>query len=172
MHRSTATSTASPASLAALAALASLAALATDGLAAADWTAIPTGRTDYQIWRGDVQLFTIETRVVGPGWAQPDISAMPKQEGKSRVFEATVGFKSGRGKAGGASQNPEFAFRYAASQPAANALKIDTSTKSPADADAVGVAVVVSSTDLFGGGKGVVRPRPTAKRSTSRCRSA
>ena len=64
---------------------------------AAQWTAIPTGRSDYQIWRGDEQLFSIETQVIGPGWARAEITKLAQAEGNRRVYAENVGFKTGRG---------------------------------------------------------------------------
>lgn len=67
---------------------------------AAQWTAIPTGRSDYQIWRGDEQLFSIETQVIGPGWARAEITKLAQAEGNRRVYAENVGFKTGRGGKG------------------------------------------------------------------------
>jgi hypothetical protein len=124
---------------------------------AAPWTAIPTGRSDYQIWRGDEQLFSIETQVIGPGWARAEITKLAQAEGNRRVYAENVGFKTGRGgKATAAAGDVTFDFRYEAAQPKPNALAITTRTRSKTDEEAVGVGVIVSTTDFFAGGEGLV----------------
>jgi len=122
--------------------------------AAEKWTAIATGRADYQIWRGDDQLFGIELQVIGPGWTRPDQQALSKSEGGRRVYAETLGFKAGRGGDAAALRGVAFDIRYEASQPKPDALAISTRTLSKTDAEAIGVGAIVSTTDFFAGGEG------------------
>jgi hypothetical protein len=73
-----------------------------------EFTAIPVGRADYQIWREGTHLFTIETRVIGPDWAGGQLSAMSQSKDGRRVLNGKATFR-GRGAAPG-TQGLEFDF--------------------------------------------------------------
>ncbi len=60
------------------------------------YTAVATGYNDYQIWRDGVQLSTIETRMLGPGWSGARFSVMPVSKGGKRVMVEKVDIKGSR----------------------------------------------------------------------------
>jgi hypothetical protein len=122
----------------------------------AEWTAIPVGRIDYQIWCGERLLFTIETRVLGPGWENAEFTQYAYTEGKRRIFKDVAKFSGSRRQETKAPKNITFDFGYEVEQTKPNAFAITTHSVSQADIEAVGVAVIVSTTDFFAGGEGLV----------------
>ena len=121
------------------------------------WTAIPVGRADYQIWNGDCQLFNLKTKVIGPNWTNARPTALSRVVDGRRVYEETLGFAAGRGQTSSESQEIEFAFHFEASEKSANSFRLRTRTTTNRDTEAIGVGLIVSTTDFFTGGTGTVR---------------
>ena len=45
---------------------------------------------------GNCAVFSIETQVIGPGWARAEMTKMAQAEGNRRVYAENIGFKTGR----------------------------------------------------------------------------
>ena len=112
---------------------------------------------DYQIWNGDCQLFNLNTKVIGPNWTNARPTALSRVVDGRRVYEETLGFSPARGEAGNDLQGIEFAFHFEALQTSANSFHLITRTTTNRDTEAIGVGLIVSTTDFFTGGTGTVR---------------
>ena len=75
-------------------------------------TTIPVGRTDYQIWHGEQILFTIGTRVLGPGWENAEFTQYAYTEDKRRIFKDVAKFSGGQRRGAKAPKSIAFDFRY------------------------------------------------------------
>jgi hypothetical protein len=120
------------------------------------WTAIAVGRTDYQIWSGDTQRFNLEMQVIGPNWTNARQSALSQAVDGRRVYEETIGFAAGRGQTGDELQGLEFDVRFEAVRKTPSSFVLTTRTASNQDTKAIGVGLIVATTDYFSGGTGTV----------------
>ncbi len=136
--------------------LSGLSAMAWGNEAGKNWHVVAHGYLGLQLMEGADILLEVNSRILGPGGAEPRMGDLPDVEGNRRVYERRLRFWSGprwnRSEVGAPVD-----FRYDAFALTEDKLQMRYRCRAESQAELQGMGFVVPGSDFLSGGRGAVR---------------